>query len=175
MGIFSLFRKKQPPQVKSIPLESKAPTPEPKPGQDPPKKVGSPELAPASWSVWGKEVTDVRMELAKEHGFAAKKGLRMLVYSYEPWSPGSVGFKQFGQHPLGMARLRRVHVVEVNLNHMDGLQKMGMGGGNIPQLWAMEADGSYAGNTVSGGIWGADTPENIDRAMERWFTQLGWK
>lgn len=173
MGIFSLFRKKQPPQVKQVsaasnPQELKA-TPEPL------KEVAASVAGPVSWSIWGKEVADVHMELAKEHGFAAKKGLRMLVYSYEPWSPGSVGFKRFGQHPLGMARLRQVHVVEVNLNHMDALQKLGMGGGNIPQLWAMEADGSYAGNTVSGGIWGADTPENIDRAMERWFTQLGWR
>ena len=137
MGIFALFRKKQQPSVKQVSAESKPTSPESKSAPEPIKEVPSPDLGPVSWSKWGKEVTDVRAELAKEHGLAQKKGLRMLVYSYEGWSPGSVGFQKFGQHPLGMERLRKVHVVEVNLGHMDALQAIGMGGGNIPQLWAM--------------------------------------
>ena len=177
MGIFSIFRKNPKPPVKQIP-EAPAPeqaTPKPDSQPAPVKEAASPVPAQVSWSIWGKEVVDVRLELAKEFGLAQKRGLRMLVYSYEPWSPGSVGFKKFGQHPLGLALMRNVHVVEVNLNHMDALQRIGMSGGGIPQLWAMEADGSYAGKTVSGGIWGADIPENIDGALGTWFTNLGWR
>lgn len=162
MGLFDLFRRKK------APLQPKqAETPQF-------KQVETSPLGEVSWSVWPSDLADVRSALDREHAQATTAGLHLLIYSYESWSPGSVAFKQFGKHPLGVDLLRHVHVVEVSMATMDRLNEIGIKGFNIPQLWAIEADGQYRGKTTSGAIWGADTPENIFHALGKWFQSIGW-
>jgi hypothetical protein len=174
MGLFDfLKRKSAPPAVKHVastppPPAEKATPPPPKAE---PKSTASTEI---SWSVWPADVEDILAEFAREHAFARARGLRMIAYSYEAWSPGSVAFKKFRTHPLALSVLKDVHVVEFSMGVMDKMNALDIRAVYIPQLWAFDSEGKIMERSISGGYWGADTPENIAKALPRWFNELGW-
>jgi hypothetical protein len=170
MGLFDFLKRKSTPVVKQV-----APTPPPPkatPSPPPPKAVEPSQPSELSWSVWPAKVEDVVAELAHEHAFARARGLRMIAYSYEAWSPGSVAFKKFREHPLAKTVLHNIHVVEFGMDAMDKLKETGVRAIYIPQLWAFDSEGKIAENSISGAYWGADTPENIAKALPRWFENL---
>jgi hypothetical protein len=169
MGLFDFLKRKSKPPIKEA-----APTPKPQEGSwtKSPEKVTPPAPKEVSWSVWPAKVEDVEAELAREHEYARANGLRMIAYSYEPWSPGSVAFKKFRTHPLALTVLAQVHVVEFGMDVMDKLKEKGIPAIYVPQLWAFDSQGKIAENSISGGYWGADTPENIANALPRWFQTL---
>jgi hypothetical protein len=149
MGLFDFFKKKD---------KSAAP-----------KEASSNQEV--SWSTWASDLQAVGGQLAKEVAQAKSSGKRVLIFTVESWSPGSVAFRKFGKHPLGQELLRGYHVVEVNSGHMNQLVTMGFKGHSVPQIWLLEKDGNYLGKTTTGALWGADTPENIYAAMTEWLAK----
>jgi hypothetical protein len=127
-----------------------------------------------SWSFWPEEVEDVLAMLNQEIDHARSQGLRVLIYSFAPWSPGSVAFRKAREHQ-GFASLLhgRMHVVDVQYGTMNKLNDLGFEGYKVPQLYLLEQDGRYEGRTTDGGAWGADTPENITRVLRAWFLKNG--
>lgn len=131
---------------------------------------------PVSWSVWPEQVDNVTESLNREIETARSQGLRVLMYTYAVWSPGSVGFKNAREDRQCSELLRgKVHVVEIHFDTLNQMNEIGFPGYSIPQLWLLEADGTYAGVTATGGAWGEDTPENIHRFLDGWLSSQGIK
>lgn len=113
--------------------------------------------------------------MAQEHAGAKARGLQMLMYSFEPWSPGSVAMRKFCKDPLALTVLSGWHVVEIDLACMDKMNESvdfkarGLSATYIPQLWTFDANGRIEGFSISGAYWGDDTPENIANGFKRWF------
>lgn len=125
---------------------------------------------PVSWSVWPEKVDDVLVKLNQEIETARSQGLRVLMYTYAPWSPGSVGFKKC-REDAEVAKLLagKIHVVEIHFDTLQQLNDIGFPGYSIPQLWLLEPDGNFAGKTETGGAWGDDTTANIHRFLSSWL------
>jgi hypothetical protein len=171
MGIFDFLKgnKKKPEQIK---YQDNVPNAVEKQASGTEKHKNNP--SEVSWSVWPEEVENAESMLNEEIASACSQGLRVLIYTYAPWSPGSVGFKKGREDEVISKLLKgKIHVVEVHFDTMSALNELGYGGYSVPQLYLLESDGSYAGVTETGGAWGDDNPANIATFLRSWLGANG--
>jgi hypothetical protein len=121
------------------------------------------------------DVPDFWAAVAEAHEEARARGLQLMMYSHEPWSPGAVALRKFMTDPLGEKLLAGWHVIEIRMQHMDVMNETpsfkarGLSAAHIPQLWTFDAEGGLEGFSISGGYWGSDTMGNIANGLQRWF------
>ncbi|MEM0998259.1 MAG: hypothetical protein AAGN35_14460 [Bacteroidota bacterium] len=126
-----------------------------------------------SWSVWPKGFASARDLLDQEVAYARHHRLRVIVYSHAAWCPGSAIFKQLRDHPEVAAAFSRVHLVEVGDQDLHQLSTLEMRSPSIPTFFAVDAQGNYSGQSITGAVWGPDVPETIGPAMTKWVASLG--
>lgn len=95
------------------------------------------------------------------------------VYLSAVWCPPSVKLEKSLGEPQMQRAFSKVAAATFDVDKWgETLDKAGFSRGVVPVFFVIDGEGRPTGQTITGGAWGENTPENMGPPLERFFAPL---